>query len=329
MHSEHTRRAASKSVSPMTPPDRAPRRLRAALCLAAAALCPMLMEPNEANAQGKSPPTRSADIPFDKSALGALALWDDGLSEMLYYDAVETIYGKPRAYTRVHLTNREFFDPTLGVKAETPNAPDAVPVLKMNIAEEIPTENYNYRWLTTLFIHRHALTPLKAVFANQEWCGVTYKHARWTAAGATLRQFSYFENEGESQHDLSANTWPFETGFLLVREFVAGGTIPEIAGMLPPLRSNRATPPRVESSVSLTALGRERVTTPAGVFETERVQLNLGKRDRYIFWVESAPPWRVVKFDFGEERGALRASERRAYWDRSKPSAHHEAGEAP
>lgn len=329
MHSEHTRRAARESVSSMTPPDRAPRRLRVALCLSAAALCPLLMEPNEANAQGKSPPTRSADIPFDKSALGALALWDDGLSEMLYYDAVETIYGKPRAYTRVHLTNREFFDPKPGVKAETPEAPEAVPVLKMNIAEEIPTENYNYRWLTTLFIHRHAFTPLKAVFANQEWCGVTYKHARWTDAGATLRQFSYFEGEGESQHDLPANTWPFEASFLLVREFVASGTIPQITGMLPPLRSNRETPAEFERDVALIAMGRERVTTPAGEFEVEKVQLRLGKKWRYTFSVESKAPFRIIRYDFGHESGVLRGCERRAYWDRAKPSECYKSGQAP
>ncbi|MCA9243782.1 MAG: hypothetical protein KDA32_07520 [Phycisphaerales bacterium] len=299
------------------------------LFLAAPVAAIALLWPIVAAGQAKSPTAKPADIPFYGSKLGQLEIWDDGLSEMCYYDAESTVYGEIRKYTRVHLTNREFFDPIAGVKTDQTDAPGVVPVFKMNIAEEIPTQNYNYRWLTTLFLNRESLQPLKAVFSSQEWCGATYKHARWTDAGATLRQFSYFEGEAESQHDWPANVWPFEASFMLAREFVAGGAIPKIDGMLPALRSNRETPAEVERDVAFIAMGRDRVTTPAGEFEVEKVQLRLGKKWRYTFSVESRAPFRVIRYDFGNESGVLRGCERRAYWDRAKPSAFYKVGQAP
>ena len=65
------------------------------------------------------------------SRLGRLPLWDDGLSEMSYYDAEMTIYGKPRKYTRVHMMNRQWFDPQRGVKSDESESPDSVPALSL------------------------------------------------------------------------------------------------------------------------------------------------------------------------------------------------------
>jgi len=113
------------------------------------------------------------------TGLGSLDTWDDGLAEMSYYRAMDTLYGKPRSYTRVVIINRQWMHPQSGVKTDL-IASDSVQVLKANIVEEIPTENYNYRYQTTIFLDRNDLSPFKMVTSSQEWCGTTFKHLRWS-----------------------------------------------------------------------------------------------------------------------------------------------------
>ncbi|MCH8253098.1 MAG: hypothetical protein IID36_11660, partial [Planctomycetes bacterium] len=134
--------------------------------------------------------------PKPRISLGALDIWDTGLCEMSFYRAVDVIYGKPRHYTRVHLLNRQWMDGESGVKAER-DAPGAIPVFKLNMAEEIPTENYHYRYLTTVFVDRIELKPMKMIVSSQEWCGATFKHLRWGDDTLMVRSFSYFPDEGD------------------------------------------------------------------------------------------------------------------------------------
>ena len=58
-----------------------------------------------------------AGAPSAGHTFAELPLWEDGLSEMCYYAAMDTIYGRPREYTRVHMFNRQWMDSVTGVKA--------------------------------------------------------------------------------------------------------------------------------------------------------------------------------------------------------------------
>ena len=118
-----------------------------------------------------------------------LPVWEDGSSEMSYYDAKDNIYGTPRKYTRIHMLNRQWMEPISGVKVAK-GSPESVAVFKLNIAEEIPTENYDYRYLTTLFLRRPGLEPFKMAVSRQEWFGTTYKQLRWQNKKVTNRSFS-------------------------------------------------------------------------------------------------------------------------------------------
>ena len=173
-----------------------------------------------AAAQDGSPPDASSTAPFSR-----LPLWDDGFSEMSYYDATESLYGIDRDYTRVHLMNRQWMGGDSGVKAD-PEAVDAVPVFKFVIAEEIPTENYNYRYLTTAFVRRNDLSPFKISCSSQEWCGHTFKQLRWNETSLTVQSFSYFGGEGDRTWELGAEAVPYESLFILARAAVAGQTTP-------------------------------------------------------------------------------------------------------
>ena len=266
------------------------------------------------------------------SRLGRLPIWDDGLSEMSYYDAEMTIYGKPRKYTRIHMMNRQWFDTQRGVKSDKPESPAVVPVFKFHICEEIPTENYNYRFTTTVFLHRESLRPLKTVESSQEWCGTTYKHLRWKDNGLNYQSFSYFPGEGDDEWNLDGDVWPFEASFILARELVAAGAPPETKAMLPPLQSNRRTAPLGDAIARNVSFSRDaepvKLSVPAGSFKTNLVTLTAGDTT-YRYWIETDAPYRLIKFETDGIKFELRGVERRAYWDRNWKSRFHAQGQAP
>lgn len=275
-----------------------------------------------AAAQDESPPDASSPTPFSR-----LPLWDDGLSEMSYYDATESLYGIDREYTRVHLMNRQWMGGESGVKAD-PADIDAVPVFKFVIAEEIPTQNYNYRFLTTAFVRRDDLSPFKISCSSQEWCGHTFKQLRWSEKNLTVQSFSYFADEGDRTWELGADAVPYESLFILARAAVAGQTTPPERLVLAGLRSNHQVVPRPISARLEIERNPKRVTVPIGSFAARRVSLKWNG-PRTWFDVEDAPPWRVLAFENGTARGQLRFVERRAYWDRKWSSGFHRSGDAP
>ncbi len=256
----------------------------------------------------------------------ALPIWDDGLSEMSYYDATDTIYGTQRKYTRVHLLNREWMNAETGVKAEPPDTARDVAVFKFTLAEEIPTENYNYRYLITAFARRPGLEPFKLTVSSQDWCGHTFKHLRWRDGKVAVQSFSYFD-DGDRQWELPGEAVPFELLPLLARAVVASGASREV-NLLTPLRSNRGVEPRASNARLATPGDRYPVQVPAGRFEVHRVTLTSASPETW-FEVESDAPFRLIAFQIGRVTGRLRLVERRAYWDRSAKSEFHAPGKAP
>ena len=266
-----------------------------------------------------APPARGGE-------LSDLSVWDDGLSEMCYYDATDTVYGTKRHYTRVHLFNRQWMDPATGVKTE-PDSPGAVPAFKLLIAEQIPTDNYNYRYLTTVFLRRSDLTPLKMTSSSQEWCGHTFKHLRWTDDRLDVQSFSYFPDEGDRTYQRVADAVPFESLFVLARNVVSTGRTRRLQ-LLPSMRSNRQVVPDAAAATLVPDSMTKRVTVPLGTFEVRRVQL---QSDRLSAWfdVEVDAPHRIIAFEAGRLAGRLQSFERRAYWDQRWGSAVYPRGSAP
>lgn len=264
-------------------------------------------------------------VTVESSQLGKLSVWDDGLCEMSYYRATDLIYGTRRAYTRVHLVNRQWMDPATGVKAKKGTA-GAVAVFKLNMSEGIPTENYHYRYLTTAFLRRENLQPFKLVVSSQEWCGSTFKQIRWLKEAASLKTFSYFGGEGDSERQFDPGAFPYEGLFLLAREVVAEGEGRALQ-VLAPMRSSHQVEPVVQSA-KLTIQEPATVTVAAGEFHAQRVDL-VWDGALTSFVVESEAPFRLLRFRAGPIRCELLHLERRAYWDRSWPSSYYPSGDAP
>ncbi len=264
-----------------------------------------------------------------------LKIWDDGYSEMSYYDAECTIYGKPRKYTRVHLMNRQDMDPQLGIKAG-PKSGQTVPAFKFVVAEEIPTENYNYRFLTSAFVERPSLEPLKMTISSHEWCGSTFKWFKWDRPTAfpsdnwslDICWFSYFEGEGDGWWP-----WPrpnidgYEFLPLYARAVVASGEKREMHLLRSMHHTHRPDPIPIDAVLKIDGKPRK-VTVPMGSFEAQRVVVEWEGAETW-FDVETAAPHRVLAFKADDVQGKLKFVERRAYWDRDWKSGFHKPNQAP
>ncbi len=265
------------------------------------------------------------DQPAMGTSVSALATWDDGLCEMSYYKASDVVYGKRRRYTRTVLVNRQWMDRESGVKT-TDDAADALAVFKINIVEEIPTENYNYRYQTTAFLTRGKLAPFKMVVSSQEWCGTTFKHLRWYDDGLVVACFSYLPDEGDRTWHVKTEATPYEALLLVARDVAATGESRSL-DLLPSMRSNRfvepePTPARIEP-------GEQRgVRVPAGTFIAQRVDV-VWSGPATHFLVETTPPYRLLMYQMGAQRGELAFVERRSYWDSQAKSGFYKPGKAP
>ncbi len=271
--------------------------------------------------------------------IGRDPIWDDGLSEMSYFAATDRIYDQERHYTRVVLINREWLDPiarvkteptTMGSKPQEESAPIAV--LKMNVAEEIPTENYNYRVLMTVFLHRDSLSVEKVSASCQEWCGATF--SQWLPIGGDLqiRSFSYFNGEADETYQIknAADIYPPEALLILARDLIARPR-PFSVRVSPKIRLNHAIKPEFQRLSGIVEPNVDPYSCKAGRFSASSVIFRDDRNQHYAtLIIESSPPHRLLAYRFEDgATGRLEHVERRAYWDRGKSSRYYQQGAAP
>lgn len=264
-----------------------------------------------------------------------LPVWEDGFSEMCYYDATCEIYGRVRAFTRVHLMNRESMDERRWIKAAG-NETYILPVFKMVISEEVPTENYNYRFLTTAYLERPSLEPVKVGLSSQEWCGHSFKILQWSRFQENLPgewsldlcSYSDMPDEGDRWTPHLSSVDAYESLYLFARAVVASGGESRAMRLLRSLRHNRgADPEPVRATLRLEGEPRD-TTVPLARFRVQRVVLEWEGPETW-FDVEIAEPFRLIAYRAGDVRSALRFVERRAYWDTGWKSGFHNPGKAP
>jgi len=239
------------------------------------------------------------------------SLWDDGQAEVARYQARRVVYGKERSFESFYITVKEDFSPNYYVKAEVASKTN-IPVLKLNVISTVPTEYYDYRYLTSVFVKRNnPMDLLKLTNGSQEWCGNTFKEVKNWQSNAAFVFHSYFDGEGdgtvnldlrpgdllEDQLPLALRSLPFRVGYQL-RTRVADSLI-----------SNRAKVPRM-AAASISVQADENVNG----WKTWRVQV---KRDQLVqtYWFEQNYPNIMVKFVSSDGRDLiLKERTRRRYW---------------
>ncbi len=265
--------------------------------------------------------------------------WGDGKAELNAYDLTFPRYNQPRKGVAVAIFVTETFSNTLRVKADPgKHGPgDEFPVMKLNLVKDYQTGIYDYNTMLSSFVslapvnNRLAATLTKASFSSQEWCGHVYTQILFNNAHARWTEHSYFDGEADQQRELNYPPDGYsEDGLMLwargmARPFMTPGADLELQ-ILTSLETGRGNHvPLSWAYQNLTEDSKEQtIRTPAGTFEVNVLRLKRKDGTWRAYYVERAPPRRVIKWETSEgERAELLGSDRMKYWEMNK-----EGGEA-
>jgi len=144
------------------------------------------------NAQDRVPSAEHFDSEWAKNAM-----WDQGQAEVAKYQATRTIYGKPRNFEYVFILVKETFNEQYNVKTDDYDRNDLFEVMKVNKFCRIPTDNYPYHFMTSIFYERNKpSTAYKLTNTSQEWCGNTSKYFIARGKKYEFGYNSYWDGQG-------------------------------------------------------------------------------------------------------------------------------------
>lgn len=132
--------------------------------------------------------------------------WYQGKAEVASYDLTESRYGQQRDGHAVLIFVTEPFHRELQVKLDDPAGAgeDKVTVMKLNMMKKFITGIYPYSMMLSVFSPADTQSPpspLKFTMSAQEWCGQVFAQMNRVDNAYRLREFSYFQSEGD--HDRS------------------------------------------------------------------------------------------------------------------------------
>lgn len=252
--------------------------------------------------------------------------WYDGKAEWALYDAVRPIYGEPRRYEATIFTNKQQMDTATTTKDA--GGGDPIEVFKHNLSELIPTGNYTYRFLTTVFSRTDTLAPYKVVFSSQEDCGATYKQFVVDDDTVAAEQFCYFPDSGAKPatyarpedlafHDalsLRLRDYPFEAA-----------EKPTLTLTLVPDQTDTHETEQRGSEAEVSYVERGIVNVPYGPVDAHHLRVTHA-RDGGVtatdYWFAADPSMRHVMVKYAGPYGVqyeLKRLEWWAYWAEPRP----------
>ncbi len=133
--------------------------------------------------------------------------WHQGKAEISSYDLSQSRYGATHDGKVMLVFVTEDMNRSKQVKLDDPlrHASDAVNVLKLNTMKEFITGIYKYSMMSSVFTpveyakHPHSL---KLTCSSQDWCGQSFMQANWKGNRYEVKQYSYFESEGDQSYTL-------------------------------------------------------------------------------------------------------------------------------
>ena len=125
------------------------------------------------------------------------ARWEQGTAEVAKYQAQRVVYQKPRDFEYTMILVKETFNEKFNVKTDDYQRNDLYDVMKVNKFARIPTDNYPYHYMTSVFFRRdQPATVHKLVNTSQEWCGTTAKYFLNKGRSYTFGYNSYWDGQG-------------------------------------------------------------------------------------------------------------------------------------
>ncbi|UOQ76956.1 hypothetical protein MUN84_21180 [Hymenobacter sp. 5516J-16] len=239
-------------------------------------------------------------------------LWEDGKAEVATYEAERVVYGEPRRFEYTLITVKEEFSQQYNVKTDDRQRKDVFPVMKVNQFCTIPTEQYPYHFLTSLFFRRDQPAQLhKLTTSSQEWCGNTFKTILDDGMQYVQTYNSYWDGQGVGQRQLRRVVL-FEDALPYTLRSLRFETLPTFKADVYELQqTNQATPPvlypaHIRTEDALTADTSE----PAW-----RVTVTLTNQKRNVYWFGKQYPNVLLRQTTWDGRTLqLKQVRRYVYW---------------
>ncbi|HEX8428307.1 hypothetical protein [Hymenobacter sp.] len=243
-------------------------------------------------------------------------LWEDGLAEVAVYDAERIVYDKVRRFEYVQITVKEEFNDQYKVKTDDYQRPDLFPVMKVNQFCRIPTEQYPYHFLTSLFFRRENPVGLyKLTTSSQEWCGNTFKAFLDDGLQYMQTYNSYWDTQGAGQRNLRRDIL-FEDALPYTLRTLRFAALPTFQAAVCELQqTSKATPPTYyEAEIKVQEAPAADTPEPAWLV---RVQLAPDKTSTY--WFAKRYPNLLLRQAAWDGRNlTLKKVSRYAYWTHPK-----------
>ena len=128
------------------------------------------------------------------------ARWEQGTAEVAKYQAQRTIYNKTRNFEYTFILVKETFNKEFDTKTDDYDRDDLFDVMKINKFARIPTDNYPYHYMTSIFFKREQPAIVhKLTNSSQEWCGTTAKYFLNRGRSYEFGYNSYWDGQGIGQ----------------------------------------------------------------------------------------------------------------------------------
>ncbi|MBM3263172.1 MAG: hypothetical protein FJY97_07060 [candidate division Zixibacteria bacterium] len=137
------------------------------------------------------------------------AYWFQGKAEITSYRLEQARYGEIHTGNAMLIFVTEDFSRSKQVKLDDYSAAgsDAVKVLKLNATRHFTTGIYPYTLMASVLSPidpAEGPRPLKISMSAQEWCGQVFVQINLKDGAYRVRQYSYFESEGDRDLPLEA-----------------------------------------------------------------------------------------------------------------------------
>lgn len=128
--------------------------------------------------------------------------WYQGKAEINSYRLEQSRYGENRSGDAILVFVTEDFSKSKQVKLDDPSkaGKDKVSVMKLNAIRKFKTGIYDYSMMQSTFTPVEVQEfphSLKSTTSSQEWCGHTFTQLNLENKDFKIREFSYFESEGD------------------------------------------------------------------------------------------------------------------------------------
>ncbi|NQX93037.1 MAG: septum formation inhibitor Maf [Flavobacteriales bacterium] len=144
----------------------------------------------------------SSSQPIEQKDWDFNSYWSQGKAEITTYELTQARYGELREGTAVTVFVTEPWNANAAVKSDSRGD---FQVMKLNLTKKFLTGIYPYSMMTSAFTSVENQDIQKITTTSQEWCGHTFTQVNSENDEYQLKQFSYFESEGDDEAQLSAN----------------------------------------------------------------------------------------------------------------------------